>query len=366
MPEFLQEFIESESSVSVPYSERSKLAMQRDTQELIDRLSARVQKDRTALDDYIFLGRLYRMRGDAARALRLHRNLLVRADLLRSTKALLFLELGLDLLDMKIQDFGESYFLQALEIQKHNIPALEGVVRALELQEKYELVADYLKRLIRLGRPEKTHLAYIYTALAQRYFEGGLAAKARRLLQRALKLHPGFLYGQLTLADVYLEAGKHQKAIQQLKKTILQWPSHSFLVLRKLEDAHFRMNAFADYDKTLRDLLRNARENFYIHYSLARHLRKKKRNSDALTALRRCLEINPLYVNALRARVELAGEGDDLTELKALAGRFFTGLKRSRRFICPNCRSRSETIRWRCEKCGVWDVFDVRYELAAP
>jgi lipopolysaccharide biosynthesis regulator YciM len=348
------------------HSEASRQSFLRDTQELCDRLAARVQKNRDSLDDYILLGRLYRLRADPKRALRLHRNLLTRPFLDRATKVLLLTEIGFDLQDLRAQDFGESNFLEALGLTRQHVPALQGLARAYEFQKKYEAAADILNRLIRIGRAEGSHLAFVQTALALELLGKKRNAGARRAVQKALRADPDCLFAHLTLADVYLESGRPARAIETLKEILLKWPSHSFQALRRLEDAHYRMNAYPKLEETLKECIRADRDNFYLHHSLARHLRKKKRSADALTALSRALELNPSHASSLHERFEMAEGDGDAGRLRRLALDFLASLKRSRRFICPNCRQRYNDLRWQCDVCGVWSTFEIRYEFPAP
>jgi lipopolysaccharide biosynthesis regulator YciM len=126
------------------------------------------------------------------------------------------------------------------------------------------------------------------------------------------------------------------------------------------------MGAFPEYENTLRDCVRNSPDNFYLHYSLARHLRKKRKSKEALEFLRRSFELNPLYANAVRDGIEMMEEKAQLKQAALVANDFFAAFKRSRRFICPNCRHRYLSITWRCAECGAWAVFEIRYELPAP
>ncbi len=348
------------------YSEASRQDFLRDTKDLIDQLTARVQKNPDAWEDYFLLGRLFRIRGETKRSLRLHRNLLLRPFLNRTKKAALFTEIGLDLLNLHIQDYGESHFLSALDLQKNNVEAMEGLAAAFEYQGDFERAAEMLTKLIKWGRPLTSHLAHVYAALARKHLEKGLKARARRAVQRGLKIDRDCLYAHLTLADVYLEANRVKKAMDVLKQILFRWPTHSFLVLRRLEDAHYRLNTFPEFEETLREILRAAPENYFVHYSLARHLRKKKRPGPALVPLKKSLEINPAYVNSLKDRIEMTGNAEELPEIKKLAKDFFAIFKRSRRFICPNCRHRYINVTFRCGQCGHWGTFDVRYELPAP
>ncbi len=347
-------------------TEAVRASFLRNTRELIELLSAKVLKNRNAVEEYILLGRLFRIQGEPKRALRLHQSLLAKASLERHLETVLHVEIGSDLFDARMGDNGQDHFEKALNLQKQNVAALEGLVRIHEMNEKFDEAVEWIQRLRKLGRPEEKHLAFVYSEIGSRWVVKKEFARARRAVDRALKTHPDSPYALLVLADIFIEAGRYVKAIETLRNYLRRWPTHSFLALRKLEDAHYRMNTFPAYEKTLRDAIRAQPENFYLYHSLGRHLRKKKKREEALEMFRKSIDLNPLYVNAVRDRLELLAEKDNLASLAHEAHTFFSLFKRSRRFICPNCRQRYVPLTWHCENCGTWGVFDIRYELIAP
>lgn len=350
----------------VAVKEASREELLRTTRELIDVYRARVKKNPRNFEDYILLGQLFRIQGQPKRALRIHLNTLASPVLDREQEIALYTELGYDLLETKAHDFGERYFLKALSLRKNNTRALEGLTRTYEMLKEYDKAVDVLSKLVRLGKEKKTHLAYVLSTLAADFLSNNLVAKARRHIDKAIRADENCPYALLVLSDVYAEAGRFPRSIQALKTFLLRWPMLSFLALRKLEDVHYRMNDFPGYETTLHECLRNSPDNFYLHFSMARHLRKKRRYKEALEYVRRCLDINPMYINAVRDFVELNSDEELDSKVTVMLKRFFEAFKRSRRFICPNCRHRYSAVTWHCKACGVWDTFDIRYELPAP
>ncbi|MFH1262044.1 MAG: tetratricopeptide repeat protein [Pseudomonadota bacterium] len=351
--------------MSISYRTAGQLGIVSELEPVIATLIARVEKDRDAIEDYILIGRLLRIRGEARRALRLHRNLTVRPNLTGAQKIFLFTEIGLDVAACRVKDRGESWFLKALALSKSHVPALEGLARTYEQLGSHDKAVEILARLIRLGRPERSHQAHVLCELALAHLGRGTAGRARRAVERAIRSDPNCAYAYVVLSDVFIAARRYDRAIAALRSFLERWPGLSFLALRRLEDVHYRMNNFPGYEDTLRSMIRTSPDNFYIYFSLARHLRKKHRDREALEFLKRSLEINPLYVNSLRDSIQLlAGEkSGDLTEQTES---FFEAFKRSRRFVCPKCLERYIPVTWNCSKCGHWGSFDIRYELPAP
>ncbi|HLG19952.1 MAG TPA: hypothetical protein VI895_09105 [Bdellovibrionota bacterium] len=350
----------------VAFARSSQHEFLRNIQELIDALSLRIRKDRTAVEEYLLLGRLFRIRGEARRAYRIHRNLLARPMLDRETERRLHVDLGFDLLEARLHDFGEGYFLKSLESKRQDVAALDGLSRAYEFQQKWEEAERFIVKLIKLGRPEQTRLAFVCATLAQDYLKRGLVTRARRAVHRAFRAEEHNIFAHLTLADVFIAAERYERAIEGLKAAVRRWPAQSFLVLRRLEDAHYRMGIFSKYEQTLRECIRSYPDNYYLHYSLARHLQKKRKNAEALEVLRRAYDLNPVYVNTIRDRVRLLDEKSGRRDISSFTDDFFAAFKRSRRFICPNCRQRHIPVTWRCTKCGTWGTFEVRYEFPGP
>jgi len=358
----------SEVGPRFPLAENAKEEFRKITQELTDSLMERVQKDREAFSEYLLLGRLFRIRGEARRALKLHQNLLAHPSYDRRFEATLYAELGWDMHACRLRDFGLEHFQKAVSLDKHNLSALEGLAQAFEAQENFEEACKAVKRLVKAEADKPAHLAFLCSELAARYLQKGEKVKARRAVEEALRADRRNPYALLTLADVYLEAERYSQAIGTLLGFLREWKGLSFLALRRLEDAHYRKNEFTTYEVTLREAIRTDPENFYLHFSLARHLMKKKRDDEAKEFLRRSLEINPGYVNPVRDMVTLLarGEGAETTRLRSVLGQFFQIFKRSRRFICPNCGKRHIPVTWQCSACGAWDVPLIRYELTAP
>lgn len=346
-------------------SERSQKAFQDAISELASLLKNRVEKNPHATEEYILLGKLFRLLGDTRRAYRLHRNILAKPLLTREQEISIFTELGYDLLDLKIPHLGEKNFHRALALRKNHIPALQGLVKAFEQQNHLEKTSDTLKVLIKLGLDLKKQRALVLAAIAHQYFDRKLFSKARRFAEDALDQDSTCPYAKLMLADAYLETQRYEKAKKTLQSFLVDWPALSFLALRRLEDVHYRMNAFSTYEDTLRECIRANSENFYLHYSLARHLQKKHRQDGAIQYLDEALNLNPLYVNAIRDKTEIRLKSSDST-LASQVKQFFSLLKSSRRFVCPECGEHYKDLTWNCARCGLWTVFDIRYELSAP
>ena len=97
LPEFPWQAAPKDASVDTHRSVRSDQALDRTLRELIDLFSARVRKDRNAVEEYLLLGRLFRFKGQSKRALKVHQNLLARPRLPKRLLTDLQVELGYDL-----------------------------------------------------------------------------------------------------------------------------------------------------------------------------------------------------------------------------------------------------------------------------
>ena len=120
--------------------------LERDLDEAERLITAAVQLDSSAVEPYMALARLYRMRGEIGRAIRVHQNLLLRHDL---TKQQTVAALGDLALDFQRGGFLQRAIASYEEVLAHD-PRHAGALRALValLQD----VRDY-GRAIEMGRP---------------------------------------------------------------------------------------------------------------------------------------------------------------------------------------------------------------------
>src|SRR5258706_4545454 len=194
-----------------------------------------VKVDPETVELHFALGSLFRRRGEFDRAIRMHQNLLERADLAEEQKMAALVELGQDYLKAGILDRAEEVF-RKLEHTSH-----AGAARS-HLLEIYEQENDWT-RAIEIARkvgPDAVgprELAQYYCELAA----AEVAARpdaARGHLEKALEENRKCVRASLALGDLEKTENKLEKAVDHWKRIESQNPAYLALAAPRLAEAH--------------------------------------------------------------------------------------------------------------------------------
>ncbi|HYG67902.1 MAG TPA: hypothetical protein VD838_09590 [Anaeromyxobacteraceae bacterium] len=332
------------------YLESVRSMLSGDPDAAIEALSSAARlHSREAVQTYLALGALFRRTGDLARAVRLHRNMLVGRTLDPSVRAEVERELA--------EDYRRSGMLQeSAEIFARLAPGDRAAVEGLRdvLAEAGDLAgaAEAQRRLVPDGAdPIRAHLL---AALAREALSRG-DARADAAAREALAADPASADAHLAAAEVAAFRGEPERALAHVATALereprvatLAWPALSALPdpAAALEPLRGRIAARPD--------------DAGLHYLRGRLLHALRRDSEALGAFSRALELDRTgdVVLALRdvlreaeppAPEELAARHDLL--VKAL-------LARARPVRCSRCGTESNARSWRCRKCGTFEPY---------
>ncbi len=106
-------------------------------------------------------------------------------------------------------------WVRALELNPSHLPTLEALGPEAAKMDDWVRVRDVYTRLLQLtgGQGEPEDVARTYAMLGHADLRDGTLAKARRRLQRALEIRPGFVPALRGMAEVHERDGAHQKAL---------------------------------------------------------------------------------------------------------------------------------------------------------
>src|SRR5712675_416924 len=192
-----------------------------------------VKVDPETIELHFALGSLFRRRGEYDRAIRMHQNLLERADLAADQKVIALAELGQDYLKAGILDRAEEVFKK-----------LEGSPQAnlarIHLLEIYEQEKDW-KRAIEMTRQvdsDPRELAQYYCELATSEASQSRPDAARGHLEAALEANRKCVRASLQLGDLERSANNLDPAIEHWKRIESQDPAYLALAAQRLLEAY--------------------------------------------------------------------------------------------------------------------------------
>jgi lipopolysaccharide biosynthesis regulator YciM len=302
-----------------------------------------------AIETYLALGALFRRTGDLARAVRLHRNMLLGPDLTPGRRAEVERELA--------EDYRRSGMLaEAAEIHaRHAADGVAGASEALRdvLLEQGDLAgAAAVQRRVSRDGPDAL-LAHLEAALAREVLlaDSGRACQAAR---RGVAADPASADALLALAEAEAAAGRPAVALESVtsaldcdgRAAMLAWPAlASVPVGEAIRFVEERLSAeFADAS---------------LHLLHGRALQRAGRMAEALAALRRGLERDRTGEVTLAMREVLrdaAAPGPE--DLAARHDLLVASLvRRAKPLRCVRCGVESGGRVWRCRRCGAFDAF---------
>lgn len=258
-------------------------------------LKKAVQADSSNVDAYLRLGTLLRKRGEAARALQVHRELTARPGLHDATRARIQMELCRDLVAMGKLDKAAEVAHDASKRADNPAKALELL---LDVQEKRGDLTEAFrvkKELLRRGgrRADNAELSAYRAQQAVGPLEAGELGVAEKILREARKLDDDaplttYLWGRLKEKQ-----GDHEAALSAWDEILEKHPEKVVHLFRSLERVHFLHGTYGDMEATYHRFLERVPGHEDASFGLARFLRRKGQLEAALDTCRSALAHHP-------------------------------------------------------------------------
>jgi lipopolysaccharide biosynthesis regulator YciM len=302
-----------------------------------------------AVDTYLALGALFRRTGDLARAVRLHRNMLLGPALDPARRGEVERELA--------EDYRRSGMLaEAAEIYGRLAPADPAAVEGLRdvRVEQGDLAAAVEVQRGLGGGPPDPVLAHLLAARAREVAAsdpGGAAALARD----ALRADPGSADAHLALAEAEGARGDAGAALAAVGRALDADPRAAVLAWPALSRAAGAEAGVA----FVRQRIASRPDDAALHLLHARALRRADRTGDALAALRTALDLDrtgevTVAMRELLREAEAPGPDDLAARHELLVTAL---LRRARPLRCGRCGAETGARAWRCRRCGAFDAY---------
>lgn len=329
-----------------------------------------VKVDPQTVELHFALGSLFRRRGEIERAIRMHQNLVDRADLGSEQRLSAIFELAQDYLKAGLLDRAEDMFTQLvgthLEVQ-----ALKFLRDIYEQEKDWGKAIDTARRLDRGGDSSVAReVAQFYCELAQSDMHHGRRDAARAMLDQALRSNRKCVRAYILTGDVELADGNPEAAIGAWKRIESHSPGHLALVAEKILAAYKQLGRIEEGYTLLRgylgsypslDLLNVVYQSVLDSQGSRQAnelVRDELRRNPTLLGLDKLLEAQMLEAPLERRR--------DLELIRNLVHQHTRSLAQYR---CDSCGFRARQFYWHCPACNGWETYPPRRteerELAA-
>ena len=310
-----------------------------------------------AIETYLALGSLFRRTGDLARAIRLHRNMLMRPGLDPPRRVEVERELAHDYRRGGMLD--EAVAAYRVLADGGDRAACEGLRDVLVDLGRLAEAAAVQRRLS--GQGEDPLLAHLLAAQARaelaRDVERGLAAALA-----AVAAAPHSADALLALAEAEGAASRPADAREAIAAALDEDPRAALLAWPAFAAAGDPSASLPVLDERLLASPGDAA----LHYLRGRVLHLAGRPQDAMSALRQALELDTAGEVTLAMRDLLReAEAPAPEDLAARHDLMVAALLRKARPVrCTRCEAEAPTRQWRCKRCGAFESFALPERVA--
>jgi lipopolysaccharide biosynthesis regulator YciM len=267
---------------------------------------------RLASDDdlaYLALARLYRMRGEIGRAIRIHQNLLLRLDTGTPLGLIAMADLGADFAQGGFLRRAIASYEQVLARDPKHPAALRALVRMLPDVREFPRAIQFARRLARIeGQDGAATEAALRVAMADAARAEGRSDEARKAVKQALERDAKSVRAWIVLGELEAERGHAKAALAAWLRVPELDRRAGPLVYPQLEATYAALGRTREFETCLRRLLASRPDDRGARLALARTLAVRGDCEPALAELAGWLERDPddLEARATLGRILLA------------------------------------------------------------
>ena len=308
------------------YTEALEALLQGDSDSAFEKLRELIREDTENVRAYLKLGDIFRQRGQAEQAIKIHRSLTFRRKLSAAMKADIYASLALDYREAGRFDRAEENANRILKFDRKNRWALDFLIEICEQQQKWEAASKGLRRLEKASR-QTDHRRRAYYSLMQGRArdEDGLQKEARGFYQKAISEDGSY-------ADPHLYLGNLEEAEGNLDGAVTHWKAFAERstgagkqVYGRLEKALFELGRFGEIEQFYRTLREQDGKNLDALAGLVNVMAAKGEYDHAIAMVDDSLGRNGQSVRIRLARLklelrkrkeeELSGQVDEIVTL---------------------------------------------------
>ena len=321
-----------------------------------------VKVDPQTVELHFALGSLFRRRGEYDRAIRMHQNLVERADLAAEQKTAALFELAQDYLKAGILDRAEELFAR-LDAGPHALDARRHLLEIFEQEKDWARAIDMARRLERdSGGSRAPEIAQFLCELAATEATHSRPDAARRHLEAALEANRKSVRASLLLGDLEHAAGNLEAAIAHWQRVESQDPAYLALVAQRLLDAYRARNRLEEGLRLLSGYLERY-PSLDLLDTVFQHTLEAKGAEAAYKLVRDELRRNPTLLGLdrlLEAQIVADAHPERRRDLELVRNLVHSHTRRLARYRCEGCGFKARQFHWHCPACGGWETYPPR------
>ncbi|MBN3808474.1 lipopolysaccharide assembly protein LapB [Paraburkholderia sp. Ac-20347] len=317
--------------------------------------------DPETVELHFALGNLFRRRGETDRAIRVHQNLLSRADLPVNERDHALYELGQDFLKAGMLDRAEETF-STLKSGDYAQGAQRALLTIYEIEKDWNRSIDTARHLETMGTPSLgVEIAQFHCELAQEALQQKKPDEARRQLGLALKANEHNVRATILAGDVDAASGNWESALVQWQRVEAQNPAYLPLVAEKVMKGYEALCRAHDGAQLLMEWVDRHSSNDLLDVAY-KYVSELSGPEAAHTLARTQMQKSPNLAGMTRLleAQQATAEEPRRSELELMRKLIQQRTKNLPRYTCQNCGFRARLFYWQCPGCSGWETYAPR------
>jgi lipopolysaccharide biosynthesis regulator YciM len=314
--------------------------------------------DPETIELHFALGNLFRRRGEADRAIRVHQNLVERDNLTEEQRLHALSELGQDFLKLGLLDRAEDIFVK-LRGTSRNEEALRILLEIYQQEKEWQKAIEIAEQLPgNAGHEWVKEVANFHCELASDALRSDKPEEALQQLELALGVNRKCARAIMLQGDIALKQGDAEAAIEHWKRIEQQNPVYLALVAGKLMDAYRQLDKEATGVQLLRSYLDEYSSLDLLDAVFQTEI-SKGTPEGAYILVRDELRRNPTLQGLdklLEAQI-ISAPPERRSDLELMKNLIHNHTRRVARYRCDNCGFKARQFYWRCPACGGWETY---------
>lgn len=292
--------------------------LDRDLNGAEEALAAVARADSEDPDAYLALAALYRNRGEIGRAIRIHQNLLLRADLPVEVRNQALAGLAADFQRGGFLQRAIAAFEEVLEHSPKDVIALRALGELHADARGFKRALEMSRRLAKqTGQDSAADEAALWVRAAAVAHAEGRSDDARRDLKRALRRNADAVDAWIALGELEAERGKDKRALEAWAKVPGIDRRAGPKVYPKIEATYAALGKPRDYEVWLRGLIEERPDDPAVRLALVRCLLARGATEEAYAEARDLAEWDPASLAGQAALLQaLLASGSEQEALK--------------------------------------------------
>ncbi|HEY3294864.1 MAG TPA: tetratricopeptide repeat protein [bacterium] len=357
---YLQRRDRNKPTPVTPYAEGLRAMLDGDNPRAIQKFRDVVAQDTSNVDAYLRLGALFANSGDVPRAIKIHKSLTFRGDLMVAQKVEIYRALANDYLKVGDPQRALEAIEQILSLAKKDRWGLDKKSELLIAQQDWAGAFDAAHKLAyQDGKVPSRLLAVLKVQEGIKLCQSKKERDGRIQFRDAIKFDNTLIAPYLYWGDSYIREERTEDAVRIWRRLLSVNPARAHLVFDRLESHLFDLGRFSEIEQIYRALIRSYPQNVHAYAALARFLEKRGDVSDAVAVLQDGLHHNPDSLWLRRLLVQAYGDVNDMGHVMELARDILSRVMKTQyEFSCSNCGHVATEPLWLCPRCNKLDTFN--------